>query len=219
MLRALRSTLLICGSAVLLKVTGETVWGYRGYVPPDFSTDFLIGRQSTFFGWYAFAFYVHIAASPLALLAGTLLLSDRFRQRFPRWHRRIGRVHLPVVLVLVAPSGAAMALRAAAGPVATASFVLLAIATIAYGVIGWRKAMRRQFVAHRRWMIRLHALLCSAVVLRVIGGAGRVAGVTSEWFDPVASWVCWLLPLAVAEWIVHRARGHAPDRMDGDDRP
>ena len=49
-------------------------------------------------------------------------------------------------------------------------------------------------------MWRCYLLLCSAVVLRLLGGLATVTGVTAIWFDPVAVWASWLLPLAAFEW-------------------
>jgi hypothetical protein len=57
-------------------------------------------------------------------------------------------------------------------------------------------------------MARSFVLLCSAVVLRVAGGLATVAGVQSEWFDPVASWACWLLPLTAYECAIRRSHLH-----------
>lgn len=52
---------------------------------------------------------------------------------------------------------------------------------------------------HRRWMWRCYLLLCSAVVLRVLGGLGTVVGPVGPWYDPLATWLSWLAPLAVFE--------------------
>ena len=76
---------------LILKVTGSVVLGYTRYFPPDFAADFLLGRESYFFDGYHWAFYWHIATSPLTLIFGMILLSDHFRMRFPNWHARLGK--------------------------------------------------------------------------------------------------------------------------------
>ena len=48
-------------------------------------------------------------------------------------------------------------------------------------------------------MWRCYLLLCSAVVLRLMGGLATVTGVTASWFDPLATWLCWLVPLTAFE--------------------
>jgi hypothetical protein len=92
-----------------------------------------------------------------------------------------------------------MAWYAAAGPVAAAGFAVLSILTATCIALGWRAAMQRRFAVHRRWMQRCFVLLCSAVVLRLIGGLASVLGIGAEWFDPVASWASWVVPLCVYE--------------------
>jgi uncharacterized membrane protein len=173
---------------------------YPDYFPPDFGSLFLEGRERTFWGWYAVAFYVHILTAPWTLVAGPVLLSDRARRRWPAAHRWLGRLQVALVLGAVAPSAAVMSLRSFAGPASGASFLLLSVATAACALLGWREAVRRRFAAHRRWMIRLTVLLGSAVALRLVSGAASVAEVS----DPeaayiLAAWASWLLPLAVCE--------------------
>jgi hypothetical protein len=107
---------------LILKVTVAVLWGYRAYFPPDFQSDFLRGRESYFFGSYRTAFHLHLASGPLSLVLGMLLISQRFRAKFPEWHRSLGRVQGLNVLLLVAPSGLWMAWYASTGPVAGAGF-------------------------------------------------------------------------------------------------
>src|SRR4051812_40513255 len=112
---------------LILKVTAAVVWGYRNYFPPDFAAEFLHGRQAYFFGAYQSAFYTHIVAGPLTLLFGLVLLSDRFRMRYPQWHRSLGKVQAILVLFLLTPSGLWMGRYAMTGSVALVGFSLLAI--------------------------------------------------------------------------------------------
>ncbi|MCE9556204.1 MAG: hypothetical protein K8T91_22885, partial [Planctomycetes bacterium] len=55
------SRLLTILAAVLIwKVTLSVVLGYRNYVPPNFESDFLLGRETYFWGPYRWAFYTHL---------------------------------------------------------------------------------------------------------------------------------------------------------------
>lgn len=211
-----RRTLLLTAArwlagVLVVRVLLSVLANYPDYFPPNFDSLFLDGRERTFWGWYAVAFYVHILTSPWALLAGLVLLSDRVRRRWPGWHRRLGRVQVVLILAAVVPSAAVMALRAYAGPAAGASFFLLAVATGYCAARGWREAVRRRFDAHRRWMVRCAVLLGSAVTLRLLSGAISLSGVS----DPeaayiLAAWASWLGPLAACEVVfVAQARGVA----------
>jgi hypothetical protein len=191
---------------LVLKVTVSIVLNYVDYYPADFNSDFLRGREPYFWGRYRWAFYTHIASGPVSLVLGTILVSEWFRLRFPDWHRRLGRTQVLCVLFLVAPSGLWMAYYAAAGPVGSAGLASLAIATGSCVALGWRSAVQRRFVDHRRWMWRTYLLLCSAVVLRMIGGLATVTGLAATWIDPPAIWVSWLTPLAIFEFMGRRNR-------------
>jgi hypothetical protein len=195
----LRRALVVVVILLICKVTVAVMLGYSNYFPPNFQSDFLQGRDGYFFGAYQWAFYPHIASGPAALFMGMLLISERFRLRFPKWHRRLGRVHVMNVLVVVSPSGLWMAYETQTGTIAAISFAILAVATATCSAFGWRAAVTRQFAIHRRWMTRSFVLLCSAVVLRIFGGLGTVLLVRSPWFDPLVSWASWLVPLVLLE--------------------
>jgi hypothetical protein len=192
--------LLTAAAALLvLKVTASVVLGYRSYLPPDFDSDFLLGREAYFFGAYQWAFYAHLVSGPLTLLAGTLLVSDRVRRRVPRLHRLLGRFQVASILLVLTPSGLWMAWYAVTGAVAGAGLAVLAIVTAACAAQGWRLAVARRFDDHRRWMWRTYVLLCSAVVIRLIGGLSAVLAIEVLWLYPLSCWISWLVPLAAYE--------------------
>jgi hypothetical protein len=188
-------------AALLLigKVTLSVVVGYRRYLPPDFEAEFLLGREAYFWGTYSWAFYAHLAAGPVTLLLGTLLVSSRFRHFAPAWHRRLGRVQGALVLLVLVPSGLWMAWYAMTGTAAAWGLGTLAAATGVCIALGWRAAVQRRFADHEQWMWRTYLLLCSAVVIRVFGGLATVASFDALWFYPFSVWTSWVVPLAVYE--------------------
>ena len=191
--------LTLLAGVLILKVTTSVVSNYHNYFPPDFASDFLRGRERYFFGAYQWAFYTHITSGPVSLILGLILIGERSRARFPKWHRYLGRLQVVCVLLLVTPSGLWMAYYAAAGPIAAVGLAALAIATATCVSLGVRSAMTRRFADHRRWMWRCYLLLCSAVVLRLIGGLATVTGLAAPWLDPLATWMSWLVPLTAFE--------------------
>jgi hypothetical protein len=196
---ALRRVLPILAALLICKVTLSVLLGYRHYFPPNFDSDFLRGRETYFHGAYQWAFYAHLVSGPVSLLLGTILVSDRFRRAAPAWHRRLGRLQAGCVLLLVAPSGLWMAPYAETGAVAAAGLGSLAIATAGCVALGWRSAVKRRFADHRRWMQRAFVLLCSAVVIRMIGGLATVLHFDAFWLYPFSTWASWLAPLLVFE--------------------
>lgn len=182
--------------ACVLLTTAQILGNYASYFPADFRSDFLLGREAYFYGPYAMAFYAHLLAGPLTLLAGPLLLSDRFRRRFLSWHRALGKLQVALVVLVISPTGVWMSAYAG-GMVATVGFAALAILTGVSALRGWRRAVERRLESHRWWMVRCYVLLCSTVVLRKIGGLSEVLSL--EWTYPLAAWVSWLLPLVAVE--------------------
>jgi hypothetical protein len=200
----LQQVLKFLACVLVLKVTVSIMLNYREYLPPDFDSPFLQGRERYFGGPYQWAFYAHIASGPCSLVLGMILLSERFRQRYPKWHRMLGRLQIACVLLLVVPGGLWMSFYAETGAVAGIGFAVLAVATGLTVTFGWRFTVKQRFTEHRRWMWRCYLLLCSAVVLRLTAGLATVTGVEGEWLYPMAAWTSWLVPLAAFEVVQWR---------------
>lgn len=198
----------------VLTVTLRIVLGYDRYFPPQFDAGFLLGRES-YFHSYRWAFFPHIVVGPVTLVLGTLLVSQRIRQRFPHWHRRLGRVQLVCILFGVTPSGLWMAGYADTGNFAAAGFATLALVTGAMAVLGWRAAVGRRYTEHSRWMWRCYMLLCSAVVLRLMASLTHWTETEVPWGYPAAAWLSWLLPLGGYE-VARKVTDREPPRRSGD---
>lgn len=192
---ALQKSLKLLTTLLIIKIIAAVLLSYGDYMPPNFDRGFLIDRDPYFFGSYQWAFYAHVTSGPLSLILGLILLSKSARLRFPKWHRILGRIQTANVLLMVAPSGLWMSRYAESGLVAGLGFGTLSIATGLSAALGWRAAVRRRYQAHQLWMERCFALLCSAVVLRFIGGAATLANVDWPWIYPLSAWISWLLPL------------------------
>lgn len=199
------ATLLAC--VVLVGIVRR----YSEYVPPDFTSEFLLGRRGYFFAGYHVAFYAHLLAGPGCLALALLLVNEPLRDRFPAWHRRLGRGLVGLVLAVLVPSGLWMSRYAISGAVAGAGFATLALATGATVALGWRAAVRRRYAEHRQWMRRCLVLLSSAVVLRLIAGVATLAAFDADWLYPASAWASWLGPLVVHEALRPAARA-APAR-------
>jgi len=184
---------------LIARVTVLVVLNYREYIPPNFDSDFLLGRGSYFWHGYHWAFFSHLVSGPVSLILGLILINDRFRQKFSSWHRWLGRIQVINVLGLVVPSGLWMARYAITGSFASLGFASLALATGVSIAMGWRTAVKRRFKEHRRWMLRCFLLLCSAVVIRMIGGLATVLEFDADWLYPLSAWCSWLVPLFAFE--------------------
>lgn len=208
MLRILTAILRWLAVVLILRVLVVIVANYPDYLPPNFDSLFLQGRETTFSGAYRAAFYVHILSAPLVLFNGLILLSESVRRRHGGWHRWLGRGQVVVLLLFVLPSSVVMSRHAFGGWPAGLSFLLLSVATASCAIVGVVYACRHRYGQHRRWMLRSYVLICSAVALRLISGTAGLIGVSRpEHAYILAAWSSWLLPLAACE-IVERIPAH-----------
>ena len=147
------------------------------------------------------ALVVHVGFAATALALGALQLFPRFRARWSAWHRRAGTVYVIACLVGGA-AGLVLALGTTAGPIGTAGFGALAMLWIGFTTQAWRYAKARDFVSHRRSMIRSYALTFAAVTLRIYLPIAIVGGLDIGRAYQAISFLCWVPNLIVAElWL------------------
>ncbi|EAY29530.1 DUF2306 domain-containing protein [Microscilla marina] len=161
--------------------------------------------------WMA-SFYVHITSSIICLVTGPFQFVPRLRHRYPKLHRKVGKAYVFTILFLAAPSGLYMAFFANGGFWAQLAFFILAWLWFITTFLALQTAIKRDFVAHRKWMVRSYALVFSAVTLRLYMplltyGIGQFGLPT---MDPelavvVTSWINWVPNLLIAELLLRLA--------------
>ena len=151
---------------------------------------------------------IHIIGASTFCWLGAVQFSPSFRARHPRWHRVAGRILVPCGIA-AALSGMYMAVfypePADVGPLLTTFRLFFGTAMATCLGLGLRSALRRDFAAHRAWMMRGYAIGI---------GAGTQAFTQLAWivpFGPVdrlsnalTLLTGWLINLAVAEWFIRR---------------
>ncbi len=146
---------------------------------------------------------IHAVLAAVALCLGVFqFLRTRGGAR-RRWHRWTGRVYALACLG-AAPAGLILAFGASTGPFSTAGFGSLAIVWFTCTALGWMTARRRQFAAHRAWMIRGYALTFAAVTLRLDIVVILLAHLDFVIAYRTISFLCWVPNLALAELYVRR---------------
>ena len=152
------------------------------------------------------AVYLHVFGAAVAMALGPFQFSRRLRARRPDLHRWMGRLYLGAGVLIGGIAGMYMAYFAWGGPVARVGFALLAAAWLHTGLRAYEAARARDFVAHRRWMVRNFALTFAAVTLRLYMPASMVAGIDAAIAYPAIAWLCWVPNLVVAELWFNRGR-------------
>lgn len=149
------------------------------------------------------AIWLHFMFGPVALIAGALNFRHAIRRSRPAIHRKLGEAYVLSALV-TGLAGGWLALHAYGGLNTRLGFSGLAIATLITTGMAYRTVRARDFVAHRRWMIRSYAMILAAVTLRI---HLPLLAMYFQAFDPayqVVAWSCWVPNLLVAELVVRK---------------
>jgi hypothetical protein len=152
---------------------------------------------------------LHIVPALLFGVLGALQFWPSFRRRYPRWHRRAGRILVPAGFA-VALSGLWMTLTfpwaAGDGLAVYLERLVFGGAMLASMVLGVRALLRRRFSEHGDWMIRAYAIAM---------GAGTQALTHLPWFilvdlkpgetpRAIMMGLGWVINMVVAESIIRR---------------
>jgi hypothetical protein len=152
---------------------------------------------------------VHVLLASLVAICGPLQLMPALRRRAPWFHRWNGRIYVTAALV-VGLAGLAMLAtgRGFAAASQNGNVAINGVLLVICAVSAWRYARAHDFIAHRRWALRLLVLAAGVWFFR-IGLATWIAindGIVG--FDPrtmrgPALWALacgeWLVPLAILE--------------------
>ncbi|HEV7406549.1 MAG TPA: DUF2306 domain-containing protein [Chthoniobacteraceae bacterium] len=151
----------------------------------------------------------HIAAGMLALLLGPAQFWPAWRVRALSFHRWTGRLYVLAVGFsgLSALYLARFVSAEEGGPITGFSMGFLGLVWMGTTATGWRMAVTRRLERHREWMFRSYLLTLVFITLRWplslpwvqrLGPLERVV--------PVVVWTAWLVPLALGELAIRRAR-------------
>ena len=151
------------------------------------------------------AFFTHVFTSILVLVAGFTQFSKKFLKQQPKLHRTVGYVYVINILMVTGPSGLLMSFYANGGVSSQTAFVLLSVFWMGFTAMALYKAIKKDFKAHRIFMIRSFALTLSAITLR----CWKVLLVNFTDIQPmdryrIIAWLGWTLNLIIAEWIIYK---------------
>ncbi|MES1158952.1 MAG: DUF2306 domain-containing protein [Terricaulis silvestris] len=151
------------------------------------------------------ALIAHATGAGLALLIGPFQFIDTIRRRAPTVHHWIGRTYV-LACIVGGLAGAWLAPNTTAGPFAAVGFFLLAVAWLTTTTLAWRAAaVKHDYQAHKRWMVRSFALTFAAVTLRLYLPLSFMAGIDFTIGYPAIAWLCWVPNLIAAEvWLASR---------------
>ena len=142
--------------------------------------------------------YVHIACGMVAIALGPWQFLTRLRTRWHLLHRWIGRTYA-VACLAGGTAGMLLAVGATMGTTTRWGFGLLAASWLVTTALAWITARKRDYVAHRQWMVRSFALTLAALTLRIYLPLSLGNGAPFTDAYPAIAWLCWVPNLILAE--------------------
>jgi Predicted membrane protein (DUF2306) len=146
----------------------------------------------------------HLGGGSLALLLGPLQFIGWIRRKYVKAHRWMGRLYLAGVVV---GSIASVYMGLVVAPKAFGVALLyLALAWVVTSGMAYVSVMRRQFAAHREWMIRSYVVTFAFVLFR-LGEDLNVYGSLGPSAQAVMlAWIAWAVPLLFTEVVLQWRR-------------
>jgi hypothetical protein len=155
------------------------------------------------------ALITHIGSAVFIILAGAIQLLPQIRNRFPVFHRCVGRLY---IVTAFSVSLAGLYLMWARGTVGDLpqhlGTSLMAALILVFAVMALRYAMARDFKTHRRWALRLYLTVSASLFIRAGIFLSLLLNRGAFGFDPATftgpfltfiSFAQYLIPLAVLE--------------------
>lgn len=186
-------------------LTGDIAsWGRntlvsRSYVAGDLAGNLAFGGQALAAGIVAFG--------------GALQIIPQVRARFPTVHRWNGRLFLLTVTGLSLSGFYLVWVRKQDSLLEGLPTTLNGVLILTFAALALRAALKRDFVSHRRWALRLYLVSNAQWFIRVgfiawvaVNGGPRAMAT----FFELWSYGCYLLPLAVLELYLRARAGGGP---------
>jgi len=140
----------------------------------------------------------HLGGGSLALLLGPFQFSAWIRRKYVKAHRWMGRLYLSGVLV-GSIAAVYMGLRVSRDKAFGAALLYLALAWVVTSGMAYVSVMRRQFAAHREWMIRSYVVTFAFVLFRLGEDLNLYGGLGPSAQAVMLAWMAWAVPLLFAE--------------------
>jgi uncharacterized membrane protein len=203
----------LIGAAVVvrrtLNVVPVLVNGYHAPAPATNSTIAQFRKVDDTFARYPVLTLIHILPALLFIAIGPFQFNKNIRNKYPQWHRRMGRIFL-ICGMIIGLTGFVMSIvmPAIGGVNQAASTVMFSILFLYALYKAFRHIRNGNSTLHREWMIRAYAIGLAVATIRPIIGVffatSRFTGLTPYEFFGTGFWIGFVLHLVIAEaWINH----------------
>ena len=189
----------------LIGVTVVVVWYLWRFVSPYASFD---PAYYDYFWPWRYALWAHLAGGVTALLIGPVQLWLGLTRQHLRVHRLLGRIYLGAAVLGLSGASYLIAMELTSDWVFAGGLLGLACAWTLTTGMGYLAIHRRRIQQHQEWMIRSYVVASAFVFFRVFVdvlhafGVHSPKGVQTAEELKLAAWLCWSIPLLVAEVLI-----------------
>jgi uncharacterized membrane protein len=155
------------------------------------------------------ALATHLLSAVVIILAGTIQLVPKIRDRFPVFHRWNGRVYVVTAFTVSLAGLYLMWVRGTVGDFSQhVGTTIMALLIMLCAVMALRYALARNFKTHRRWALRLYLVVSASLFIRIgiffsiLLNRGPFGFDSATFSGPYLTFVSfgqYLIPLAVLE--------------------
>ena len=152
---------------VLMTGTILICWESRLYFLPDTIHGFMLERMELAIeDWWRYTLLAHVAGGLVCLVSSLSQYSGFFLKRATWLHRNLGRIYALSIIIVVFPTGVALAFVAKGGLSGTIGFLALSFGTLFSLLLGMVAIYRKNLRSHQVWISRSFALVTSAITFR-----------------------------------------------------
>jgi uncharacterized membrane protein len=205
----------LIGTAVVVRRTLNLVPilvnGYHAPAPTTNSTIAQFRKMDDIFARYPVLTLIHILPALLFIAIGPFQFNKNIRNKYPKWHRRMGRVFL-LCGVIIGITGFVMSIvmPAIGGVNQAASTVMFSLFFLYALYKAFGHIRKGNSILHREWMTRAYAIGLAVATIRPIIGVffatSRFTGLTPHEFFGTGFWIGFVLHLIIAEAWINKTR-------------
>jgi len=147
----------------------------------------------------------HLLGGALALIIGPFQFSSKFRSRFLKTHRNMGKMYI-IAIILASLSAVYMSFYVApqVNVSWSISLFVMAVVWLVSVLMAYRAVILRRIPQHQEWMIRSYVITLGFVLFRLLNENSFVRELmpTFEERGAACIWFSWVVPLFIAEVVM-----------------
>jgi uncharacterized membrane protein len=163
------------------------------------------GFDSEVFGRYWPQKYLligHISGGVLALVLGPFQFSNRFRNKYLKVHRQLGKVYVTAILIgSICAIGLSLTVAMDIHWTWALSLIGLAIPWMTTVLMAYRSIRLKRINIHRDWMIRSYIVSFAFITFRILNDY-VMSDLPFIERGPTAIWISWSIPLLIGEVVI-----------------